>query len=192
LAAARTLLSAGSMKRFFVAVLLLSACGSADEADQLEAKYLTICQPGAAETGPPLTCEPGGATGAVCIGGHDIESVPMCCAGTAADYLAAFPQATGSYADTLAAMRADEKTCGAFPGSGVGVVTTGVCGAYHYIELQGLGIGVVHHRFYNQAGTLVGAQTRDDVARGCYQSYGLIPECTLQQCDVVCSSRYTC
>lgn len=152
---------------------------------------LASCSSSVANPGSALSCSPGADAGTdPCVDGRTFESPPSCCTGTIASYCGT--SQCRSYSDEVASLR-QPNTCGSFPNGKYGMVRTGVCGPYHFIETQGLGLGVIIHRFYDQAGNLIGAQTRDDIAGKCYQSYGVIPQCQLLQCELICyGSGYTC
>ena len=95
----------------------------------------------------------------------------------------------GTYEGALARLRMPG-ICASFPNGGtVGMARAGVCGDHRFIETQGLGLGVIIHRFYDAKGYLVGAQTRDDIAGNCWKSYGEIPNCALIQCELICYDK---
>jgi hypothetical protein len=139
----------------------------------------------------PSSCGPNVDAGTdPCFSGRAFEWPPLCPAGAITSYHDAF--SSKSYADAVAWLR-QPNTCGQMPNGMYWMARTGVCGTYDFIETQGLGIGVIVHRFYDQDGKLVGAQARDDTDVKCYHSYGLIPECQLVQCEVLCYiPNWTC
>ncbi len=174
---ARLVLSALRMRinLFLSWLVLLANCGGG-----------VAASPGQSDGGDlgsslTLSCSSGADSGTdPCYDGRSFESPPSCLAGN----ISQFGNQIG-YSDEVESLR-QPNTCADFPTGRYGMVRSGTCGSYRFIETQGLGAGVIVHRFYDQSGNLVGAQTRDDVAGKCYQSFGLIPQCQLVQCEVIC------